>query len=271
MELDEFQILQRQAGAQHHAATVAGAAMGRGGREIGAAIATGRQHDGMAAEAVDAAIFHADGDDAAAFLAVRAIFHDQVDGEIFDVEVGVILQALLIESVQHGVAGAVGGGASALHRRAGAHILHVAAERTLIDGAVLVAAERHAGMFQLDHRRRRFAHHIFDRVLVAQPVRPLDGVVHVPGPVIGAVVAERGGDAALRRHGVAAGREQLGDAGGLETRFGAAHGGAQARAAGTHDDGVVGMVDDLVSFAHYLTTPMKAILAIAKTPAAAPA
>jgi hypothetical protein len=138
---------------------------------------------------VDAAILHAQRDDAAAFLAVRAILHDQVDGEIFDEEIRVIFQALLIERVQHCVAGAVGRGAGALHRRAFTHILHVAAERTLVDGAIGVAAERHAGMLQLVDRGRRLAHHIFDRVLIAQPVRPLDGVVHVPGPVIGRVVA----------------------------------------------------------------------------------
>jgi hypothetical protein len=44
---------------------------------------------------------------------------------------------LLIERVQHGVAGAVGRGAGALHRRAFAHVLHVAAERTLVDRAIL--------------------------------------------------------------------------------------------------------------------------------------
>ena len=68
------------------------------------------------------------------------------------------------------MAGAVGRGAGALHRRAFAHVLHVAAERALVDRAVLVAAERHAGMFQLVNRLRRFAHEIFDRVLVAEPV-----------------------------------------------------------------------------------------------------
>lgn len=201
--------------------------MRRGGREIGAAITTRRQHDRMAAEAMDRSIFHAQGDHAATF----AIFHDQVDGEIFDVEVRVIFQRLLIERVEHGVAGTVGGGAGALHRRAGTHILHVAAEGTLVDRPILVAAERHAGMLQLDDSGRRFTHHIFDRVLVAQPVRPLDGVVHVPGPVIGRIIAQRSGDAALRRNRVAARREQFGDAGGLEARFGAAHGRAQARTA----------------------------------------
>src|SRR6202035_569168 len=61
-------------------------------------------------------------------------------------------------------------------------------------------------------------HQVFDRVLVAEPVRTLDGVVHVPAPVVLAHVAERGRDAALRSNGVRAGRKHFGDAGGAQTR-----------------------------------------------------
>jgi len=260
VELDELHVLQREAGAQRHAVAVAGAGVRRGRRLIDAAAAAGGEDDGMAAEAVDRAVFHAHGDDAAA----GAVFHDQVEREIFDVEVRVILQALLVERVEHGVAGTVGRGAGALHRGAFAHILHVAAERALVDRAVVVAAERHAGMLELDHGRGRLAHHIFDRVLIAEPVRSLDGVEHVPGPVVRRVVAQRGGDAALRRHGMAAGREHLGDAGRLEAGLGTAHRRTQARTAGTHDDGVVAVVDDLVGCGHYAAAPVREILRIEK-------
>ena len=54
VELHELHVLQRQAGAQHHGVAVAGAGMRRGGREIGAAIAAGRQDRHVRAEAVDA-------------------------------------------------------------------------------------------------------------------------------------------------------------------------------------------------------------------------
>ena len=54
-------------------------------------------------------------------------------------------------------------------------------------------------MLQLVDRFRRVAAHIFDGVLVAEPVGTLDGVVHVPAPVVLAHIAKRGGDAALRR------------------------------------------------------------------------
>ena len=91
----------------------------------------------------------------------------------------------------------------------------MAAERPLVDRALFGARERHAEMLQLDDRRHRIAAHEFDRVLVAQPIGPLDRVVHVPAPVVFAHIAERGADAALRRYSMAAGRKDLADAGGL--------------------------------------------------------
>jgi hypothetical protein len=227
---------------------------------IDAAAAARREDDRVAAEAVDRAVFHAQRDHAAAL----AILHDQVEREIFDVEVRVILQALLVERVEHGMAGAVRRGAGALHGRAFAHILHVAAERALVDRAIFVAAERHAGMFELVHRLRRFADHVLDRVLVAEPVRTLDGIEHVPLPVIRRVVAERGGDAPLCRHGVRARREHLGDAGGLQAGLGAAHRGAQTRAAGADHHCVIGVIDDLVGGHQSAAPAVTAILRIEK-------
>ena len=267
VKLDELHVLERQPRAQHHAAAVAGAGMRRGRGEIGAARAARREHNGMAAEAMDRAIVHAERDHTLA----DAIVHDQVEREIFDEEVRVVLQALLVQRVQHGVTGPVGRGAGALHRRARAHILHMAAERTLIDLALVGAAERHAGMLELDHRGGRLAHHIFDGILVAEPVRPLDGIVHVPGPVIRAHITQRGGDAALRRDGMAAGREHLGDARGLETGTGGAHGSAQARSARADDHRIIEVVDDLVSLGHQAATPPNAIFRIEKIARAAPA
>ena len=245
VELHELHVLARQAGAQHHGVAVAGAGMRRGAGQEGAPVAAGGQHHGLRPEAVDGAVFQVPGDHpaAGAFLV-----HDQVEGEVFDEELHVVLQRLLIQRVQDGVAGAVGGGAGA-HRRRLAVILHVAAERALVDAAVLGAAERHAVVFQLVNRRDGRAAHVFDGVLIAQPVRPFHGVVHVPAPVVLAHVAERGADAALRRDGVAAGGEHLGDAGGGQPGRADAEGGAQPRPAGAHHHHVIGVVDHLVSAA----------------------
>ena len=101
------------------------------------------------------------------------------------------LQRLSVERVQDGVAGAVGGGAGALGDPL-AEIGRHAAEWTLIDLAGFGARERHAPMVQFVNRGGSVAAQIFDRVLVAEPVRTLDGVVHVPAPIVGTHVAERG-------------------------------------------------------------------------------
>lgn len=76
-------------------------------------------------------------------------------------------------------------------------------------------------------------------VLVAEPVGTLDGIVHVPPPIILVHVTQRSIDTALRGHGVASSREELGDAGSVEPSLGKTEGSAQARAAGSDDNGIV--------------------------------
>ena len=169
--------------------------------------------------------------------------HDQVEREILDEELRVVPQRLAVERVQDGVAGAVGGSAGALHRRAVAEIRHVAAERPLVDLAGLGAREGHAVVLELVDGGRRLAHHVFHGVDVAQPVRALDGVVEVPLPIVRPHIGERRGDAALRGDRVRARREDLGDAGGLQPLLGHAERGAQAGAAGADDHHVECVVD----------------------------
>ena len=149
--------------------------------------------------------------------------------------------------MQHGVTGAVGRCRRTLNGGAFAHILHVAAKGALVNCAVGIAAKRNAGMLKLVHRRRRFTHHIFDRVLVTQPVGPLDGVVHMPGPMVRRVVAKRRRNSALCRNGVRTGGENLRDTGCFQTSFSAAHRGAQARATGSDNNRVISVIDNLVS------------------------
>ncbi len=160
---------------------------------------------------------------------------------------------LLIQGVQHGMAGAVRRGAGSL-RDALAEVRGHSAERPLIDAPILGARERHAVVLEFDDRGRRLLAHELDGVLVAEPIRALDGVVHVPAPIIGAHVAERRRDAALRRHGVAARREHLGQAGRGETGLGQTEGGAQSRAAGADHDHIVAVVDEFV-LAHKFEDP----------------
>ena len=245
VELHELHVLERQPGAQHHGIAVAGADMRGCAGEIGTAVAAGGEDGLMRPEAVQRAVLHGERDHAAA---AALVVHDQVDGEIFDEELGRVTQRLAVHGVQHGVAGAVGRGAGAL-RLALAEIGGHAAEGALQDLAVLGAREGHAPMLELVNGLGRVAAEIFDGVLVAQPIRPLHRVVHVPAPIVGAHIAERGGDAALRRHGVRAGGKHLGDAGGAQARLATADHGAQPRAAGADHHHVVSVVDDRIGAA----------------------
>src|SRR5262249_59652869 len=129
-----------------------------------------------------------------------------------------VLERSAVEGVQHGVAGAVGsrtgaqGGALAV---VGSH----AAEWTLIDLAFFGARKRHPPVLEFVDRRRGITAQILDRVLVAKPVRPLHGVVHMPAPVVFAHIAERSRDAALRCNSMRAGGEHFTDAGSPQPRF----------------------------------------------------
>ena len=209
--------------------------------KIRAAVAARRQDHGVRAEAMQLARRHVERHDAAA----RAVFHDQVDGEVFDEEARLVLERLLVQRVQHRVAGAVRRGAGAL-RDALAVMRRHAAERALVDPAVLGARERQAVVLEFEDRRRRFLAHELDRVLVAEPVRALDGVVEVEAPVVLAHVAERCADAALRGDRVAARREHLADARRVEALLGETEGGTKSGAAGADDDDVVGMIGERV-------------------------
>ena len=151
VELHEFHVLQRQAGAQHHATAVAGAGVrGRAGEERTAVAARG-EDDLVRAEAVQGAVRHVERDHAAA----GAVLHDQVDREVLDEEARLVLERLLVQRVQHGVAGAVGRGAGAL-RDALAVVGGHAAEGTLVDLAVLGARERQAVVLEFEDGGRRF-------------------------------------------------------------------------------------------------------------------
>jgi len=126
------------------------------------------------------------------------------------------LTVLLVQRVQHGVTGAVGSCTCALHGLF-AVIGGVPAKRPLVNGAVWVAVKGHAHVFQLIHHLGCFAAHVLDGVLVAEPIRPFDGVVKVIVPIVFGHIAQRRTNATLGRHGVRAGGENFGQHGHIQT------------------------------------------------------
>src|SRR3981081_4594744 len=93
-----------------------------------------------------------------------------------------------------------------------AEVSRHAAERALVDAALLGPGERHPVMLQLDDGRWRFLAHELNRVLVPEPVGALDGVVHVPTPIILTHVPQRCTDAALGSNRMATCWKKLADA-----------------------------------------------------------
>src|SRR5215469_17272962 len=178
--------------------------MGGGAGEIGSAIAAGGEQDEMGTKAMQGTVFEVPCHHAAA---CAFLVHDQIERKILNEELRVVAQTLLIERVDERMTGPVGGGASTMRRITLAVIGHMAPEWPLPDPAVLGARERHAELLEFDDCGDRIATHVFDRILIAEPVRTFDGVVHVPAPVVRPDIAERSADPALGGNGMATGRE----------------------------------------------------------------
>ncbi len=99
-------------------------------------------------------------------------------------------KALAIQRMQDRMARAVGSRSRSLDRRF-AELFRHATKGSLIDAPVFCPAERHAEMLKLINGFRCVPAQILDRILVAQPVRSLHSVVHVPAPVVRFHVAKR--------------------------------------------------------------------------------
>ena len=238
MELHEFHVLQRQSRPRDHAAAVARAGMRARRAEIGAPIPARRQDHHLGAKDMHRPVVKLPGQHP---FAGAVLTHQKVDGEILDIEFRLLLQALAIQRVQDRMPRPVSGRAGPLHGRTLAEFRRMPAEGPLVDAAILGPAEGHAVMLKLIDRLRRLAGQVLHRIRITQPVRPLDGVVHVPLPVIGPHVAKARRDPALRRHRMAAGRKDLGDAGRPQPLLGHPQRRPQARPPGPHDDNVIGM------------------------------
>ena len=153
-------------------------------------------------------------------------------------ELDAVLDGLLVQRLQDHVAGPVGREARPADGPL-AEVPGVAAEPALVDLAVGRPVERQAHVLELDDGLDRLAGQDLRRVLVDQVVAALDGVEHVPLPVVLLEVAEGGADAALGGAGVGAGRIELGQDRGVDPGLGQLDGGPQAGAAGPDDQGVV--------------------------------
>ena len=236
MELPHFHVLHGNACTQCHARAVTGIHECIRGRRVDTARAACGEHDGLRLDVDDLAGLDLQGDDA---RHRTILIRDEIDREPLRQEGGVGLEILLVERMQQGVSGPVRRSAGARRLTTLAEVLRLSAKGTLVDAACLGSRERQPHVLELEDSLGADGAHVFDRVLIANVVRPLDGVVHVPAPIVVRVI--RGNcarDPALRRDGVRARRKHLRHAGGLQAALRQLQRRAHAGATAPDDDGI---------------------------------
>jgi hypothetical protein len=101
-------------------------------------------------------------------------------------------------------------------------------------------------MFQLEDRGDGLPAHVLDRILIAEPIRPFDRIVHMPLPAVFAEIAKTGCNAALGGNRVTACWKHFCNASCRQACLDGALSGAQTGTAGTDDDDVKRMIDERV-------------------------
>ena len=232
VELPELHVLHADPGTQCHADAVTRVDVGVGGGLVDATGAAGGEHRGLGLEVDDFAALHVDGgtaDDVAVL-----VLH-QIQGIPLGEDGGLVLDVLLIQGMQQGVTCPVGS-RRGTGRLLAAKILGLTAEGALIDRAVVEAGEGQAHVLQLiDGLGARLAH-VFNRFLVTDVIGALDGVIHVPLPVVVMGIAQGDRDPALGGNRVGTSRENLGKQCAALAGLGNLQRGAHAGTTGTDHD-----------------------------------
>jgi hypothetical protein len=198
VELNELKILVGETGTGNHGHTVTGTGVGRCAREVGSAVSTSSENSVVGKESVQGAVLLVVGEDTAALT----ILHNQVEGEVLDEVVGLVSERLSVESVKKGVAGSVSSSAASVSLSTLSVLLGLTTESSLVTDeivssrcvggfqspdshlAILSSREGAAVVLKLDNGSRSLSGHVVNSILVTQPIGTLDGIVHVPSPVV---------------------------------------------------------------------------------------
>ncbi len=97
-------------------------------------------------------------------------------------------------------------------------------------------------MLEFDNGSRGLAGHVVNGILVAEPVGALDGIVHVPPPVILVHVPEGSVDATLGGNGMTSRGEELRDTGSVEAGLGKTECCTETRATCADNESIVLMI-----------------------------
>jgi hypothetical protein len=229
VELNEFKVLEWEASTSDHSITVTRASVRTRAAEVGTAITTSGQNSLVRSEAVQSTVLHVECNDTDTFTT----FHDQVQCEVLDEEIGVVSERLAVKSVEKRVTCAVGGGSTPVSLSTLPIMKRLTAEGTLVDFPFLRSREGDTEVLKLNYGAGSFTTHVMNGVLVTEPVRALDlldtmrheplnisrhthRIIHVPSPIILRHITKSRIDTALSSDSMATSREQLRNASSLE-------------------------------------------------------
>jgi hypothetical protein len=224
VELNEFQVLKRQASTSNHSVTVTSASVSRGSAEVSTTVTlqannqirdlkhfsiynytyTSGQNNVVGSESVNGTVFEAHSHNTTAFT----VLHNEIHSEVLDEESAVVLQGLTHHSVQEGVTSTISSGAATNGLTSLTEVQALTTECTLVNGAISVTREGDTKVFQFNNCSRGFTTHVLNSVLVcilvsinaleclrdtyliSQPITTLDSVIRVPAPVVIAHVTQ---------------------------------------------------------------------------------
>ena len=204
VELVHLHVLQRNATAIGDSHTITSTGKGVAGDAPGPAIAASGEEHGLGMERVNLAGANLHRHNAASL----SLVDQQVKHEKFVEEAHLVFDGTLIHRLQNHVAGAVGGIAGTAHGGF-TEIARMSTKATLVNAPVLGAIEREAAMFQFVDGVDGLAGQNFRRRLIDEIVAALDGIVHVPFPMVFFLIAQGGRHATLCRARVRARRIDL--------------------------------------------------------------
>jgi hypothetical protein len=228
VELDELHVDQLRAGVVPERVAVAGALPGVRGDLPRLSGAAGGHHDRTSAEGDEASVGPPVREGAADTVAVL----EQAGDDVLHVDLDAAVNRLVLEGPDQLEPGAV------THMDEPA--IRVPSERALGHLAVRCPVENGAPALELLDALGRLPCMELRHPPVVQVLPSEHGVLEVHLPVVlRGNVPERGGDSALRHHGVRLAEQRLADHGGARAVLGGRDRGAQARAAGADPEHVV--------------------------------
>lgn len=145
MELDELEILEWESSTNDHSISITRACVRACAAEVGSSISTSGENSFVCAESVKSTVFHVHGHNTNTLSA----FHDQVEREVLDEEVGVVPERLTIERMKDSVSCTVSSRGTSVGLATLAKFQRLTSECTLIYLSFLGSGEGHAKVFQL--------------------------------------------------------------------------------------------------------------------------